>query len=87
MFLDGAVQAVKDGGVLQVTCTDLLTLCGAQPEVCFRKYGSVPLKMRACHENAIRIALAAIAGRAHIYNRYIEPLFSVACIHFHLVSA
>ena len=27
-FLDGAVQAVKDGGLLCVTCTDMAVLCG-----------------------------------------------------------
>lgn len=77
MFLDGAVQAVKDGGILQVTCTDMLTLCGNQPEVCYRKYGSVPLKARSAHEMAIRIALGSIATRAQVYGRFIEPLCSL----------
>jgi tRNA (guanine26-N2/guanine27-N2)-dimethyltransferase len=27
-FLDGAVQSVKDGGLLLVTCTDMAVLCG-----------------------------------------------------------
>lgn len=33
LFLDGAVQAVADGGLLCVTCTDLAVLAGgAYPE-------------------------------------------------------
>jgi tRNA (guanine26-N2/guanine27-N2)-dimethyltransferase len=28
VFLDGAVQSVKDGGLLLVTCTDMAVLCG-----------------------------------------------------------
>lgn len=27
-FLDAAVQSVKDGGLLLVTCTDMAVLCG-----------------------------------------------------------
>jgi tRNA (guanine26-N2/guanine27-N2)-dimethyltransferase len=61
IFLDGAVQSVRDGGLLQVTATDLMNLCGNSPDVCFRKYGAVPIKSRFCHEMAIRILLASIA--------------------------
>jgi tRNA (guanine26-N2/guanine27-N2)-dimethyltransferase len=32
-FLDAAVQAVQDGGLLAVTCTDLAVLCGNHSEV------------------------------------------------------
>lgn len=28
IFLDGAVQAIRDGGLLLVTCTDMAVLCG-----------------------------------------------------------
>mmetsp|Transcript_5010 Transcript_5010/g.12093 ORF Transcript_5010/g.12093 Transcript_5010/m.12093 type:complete len:92 (+) Transcript_5010:49-324(+) len=31
-FLDGAVQAVSDGGLLCVTCTDKAVLCGRNTE-------------------------------------------------------
>lgn len=31
-FLDGAVQAVSEGGLLMVTCTDMAVLAGAYPE-------------------------------------------------------
>jgi len=43
-FLDGAVQAVSEGGLLMVTCTDMAVLAGAYPEACFAKYGAWPLK-------------------------------------------
>lgn len=33
-FIDAAVQAVADGGLLCVTCTDLAVLNGNHPEVC-----------------------------------------------------
>ena len=40
IFLDGAVQSIRDGGLLCVTSTDLTVLCGNHPEVVFSKYGS-----------------------------------------------
>ena len=49
-FLDGAVQALLDGGILMVTATDLAILCGNNAETCFAKYGSVSLRIAACHE-------------------------------------
>lgn len=49
-FLDGAVQAILDGGLLMVTATDLAILCGNNSETCFAKYGSVSLRIAACHE-------------------------------------
>merc|ERR1712113_1005456 len=57
-FLDAAVQAVSEGGLLCVTCTDLAVLCGNQAEVCYSKYGAFPLKgTKYCHEMALRILL------------------------------
>jgi tRNA (guanine26-N2/guanine27-N2)-dimethyltransferase len=76
IFLDGAVQCVKDGGLLQVTATDLMNLCGGSADVCFRKYGAVPIKSRFCHEMAIRIVLANIALRAQAHGRSVEPVMS-----------
>lgn len=49
-FLDGAVQSLSDGGLLLVTATDMAVLAGNTPESCYVKYGSVPLKTKACHE-------------------------------------
>lgn len=49
-FLDSAVQAVADGGILLVTCTDMGVLCGNHSEACFAKYGSMSLKAKFCHE-------------------------------------
>lgn len=49
-FLDGAVQAVCNGGLLLITCTDMAILCGNNSESCFAKYGSVSLRIDSCHE-------------------------------------
>jgi tRNA (guanine26-N2/guanine27-N2)-dimethyltransferase len=35
IFLDAAIQAIDNGGLLCVTCTDSAVLCGAHPEQLF----------------------------------------------------
>ena len=53
-FLDAAVQAVADGGLLCVTCTDMPVLAGNYPETCYAKYGSLPVKSRCAYLQHIR---------------------------------
>lgn len=77
-FIDAAVQAVTDGGMMLVTCTDMAILAGNHPETCFGKYGSLPLKSPYCHEMALRIVLHSIAQSAARYKRYIIPLVSLS---------
>ncbi|KAJ1297774.1 hypothetical protein BS78_01G402700 [Paspalum vaginatum] len=77
IFLDSAVQAVADGGLLMCTATDMAVLCGTNGEVCYSKYGSYPTKGKYCHEMALRILLASIESHANRYKRYIVPVLSV----------
>uniref|UniRef100_A0A673ULM9 tRNA (guanine(26)-N(2))-dimethyltransferase n=1 Tax=Suricata suricatta TaxID=37032 RepID=A0A673ULM9_SURSU len=77
-FLDAAVQAVSDGGLLCVTCTDMAVLAGNSGETCYSKYGAMALKSRACHEMALRIVLHSLDLRANCYQRYVVPLLSVS---------
>ncbi|CAA7271664.1 unnamed protein product [Cyclocybe aegerita] len=78
-FIDAAVQAVTDGGLLCVTCTDLSVLATTNfPEKCFSNYGGVPVKAEYCHEAALRLVLHAISTSAGRYGRYIEPLLSLS---------
>lgn len=77
-FLDGAVQSIEDGGLLLITATDMAVLAGNSPEACYVKYGSVPLKTKACHEMALRILLRCIETTATRYGRYMVPLLSIS---------
>ncbi|XP_016963912.1 probable tRNA (guanine(26)-N(2))-dimethyltransferase [Drosophila biarmipes] len=77
-FLDGAMQCLVDGGLLLVTATDMAVLAGNAPEACYVKYGSVPLRMKCCHEMALRILLHCIESHANRHGKYIEPLLSVS---------
>ena len=74
IFLDGAVQSIRNGGLLCVTSTDLTVLCGNHPEVVFSKYGSNCPKTPFCHELAVRILLYTIMMSASKYGRSIEVL-------------
>ena len=83
-FLDAAVQAVTDGGLLCVTCTDLAVLAGHNyPEKCFSLYGGVSIKAEYSHEVALRLVLHAISMAAGRYGRFVEPMLSLS-IDFYL---
>ncbi|KAM4750422.1 tRNA (guanine(26)-N(2))-dimethyltransferase [Anableps anableps] len=77
-FLDAAVQAVSEGGLLCVTCTDMAVMAGNNGETCYSKYGSVSIKAKYCHEMALRIILHSLDQRAGVYQRYIQPLLSIS---------
>ena len=77
-FLDAAVQAVHDGGLLCITCTDAAVLCGNAGETCFAKYGSLSLRAKFCHEMALRVLLHCVESHANHYSRYIIPLVSLS---------
>ncbi|XP_074836535.1 tRNA (guanine(26)-N(2))-dimethyltransferase isoform X2 [Carettochelys insculpta] len=77
-FLDAAVQAVSEGGLLCVTCTDMAVMAGNSGETCYSKYGAMSLKGKFCHEMALRIILHSLDLRANCYQRYIMPLLSVS---------
>ncbi|KAG5865910.1 hypothetical protein JTB14_011379 [Gonioctena quinquepunctata] len=78
IFLDSAVQAIKEGGLLLITATDMAVLAGNSPETCYSKYGAISLRMKCCHEMALRILLQCIESHANRYGRYIEPLLSLS---------
>ncbi|RKF54431.1 tRNA -dimethyltransferase [Erysiphe neolycopersici] len=78
-FLDAAVQALQDGGLLCVTCTDAAVWASnGWPEKCFALYGGLPLKGPLSHEAGLRLILHAIATSAARYGLAITPLLSLS---------
>ncbi|CAG8436669.1 9011_t:CDS:10 [Diversispora eburnea] len=74
-FIDGTVQAVEEGGLLCITCTDLANLTGSNyPEKCYANYGAIPVRGDFCHEMALRILLHTLSTSAARYQRRIVPL-------------
>lgn len=78
-FMDAAVQAVKEGGLLCITCTDAAVWASnGYPEKAFALYGGVPVKGIYSHEVGLRLILHALATSAAKYGLAIEPLLSLS---------
>lgn len=78
-FMDAAVQAVKDGGLLCVTCTDAAVWASAgYSEKTFALYGGIPIKGTHSHEGGLRLILHGLASSAAKYGLAIEPLLSLS---------
>ncbi|KAL8783044.1 MAG: hypothetical protein Q9195_009498 [Heterodermia aff. obscurata] len=78
-FFDAAVQALADGGLLCVTCTDAGVFASAgYLEKTFSQYGGLPFKGPQSHEGGLRLILHAIATSAARYGIAIEPLLSLS---------
>mmetsp|Transcript_8162 Transcript_8162/g.15366 ORF Transcript_8162/g.15366 Transcript_8162/m.15366 type:complete len:669 (-) Transcript_8162:63-2069(-) len=83
-FLDAAVQAVTNGGMLAITCTDMAALGGSHADTCYGRYGSMTIPRAGyLQELALRILLCNIAQRAAVYGRYMRPILSVG-MHFYV---
>ncbi|RAO72558.1 uncharacterized protein BHQ10_008570 [Talaromyces amestolkiae] len=79
MFLDAAVQAVNDGGMLCVTCTDAGVFASTGfPEKTYAMYGGIPVRLPHGHEVGLRLILHAITSSASKYGLAIEPLLSLS---------
>jgi len=78
-FLDGAVQALCDGGLLCVTCTDSGVFASVgYLEKTYSQYGGLPFKGPQSHEAGLRLILHTIAASAARYGLAIEPLVSLS---------
>ncbi|MCJ1484760.1 RNA methyltransferase tRNA(m5U54)methyltransferase [Schaereria dolodes] len=78
-FLDAAVQALNDGGMLCVTCTDAGIFASVgYLEKTYSQYGGLPFKGLQSHEAGLRLILHAIATSAARYGLAIEPLLSLS---------
>ncbi|EXJ90582.1 hypothetical protein A1O1_03685 [Capronia coronata CBS 617.96] len=77
-FLDASVQALQDGGLLCVTCTDAGVFASTgYPEKTYALYGGMPVKGPHSHEGGLRLILNAVALSAAKYGLAIEPLLSL----------
>ncbi|RME80241.1 MAG: hypothetical protein D6769_00110 [Methanobacteriota archaeon] len=70
-----AIDLVGEG-VLSVTATDSLMLCGIQKEALKKYYGAIGLHNFFCHETAVRILMKKVADEAMKRDRGIMPICS-----------
>jgi tRNA (guanine26-N2/guanine27-N2)-dimethyltransferase len=86
-FLDSAIRALRDGGLLALTATDMAPLCGVHPKACIRKYGGKPLRTEYCHELAVRLLIGCLATTSAKHEMGIKVLFSHSTDHYIRVYA
>lgn len=78
-FLDSAIQAINDDGLLCVTCTDSAIFAShGYLEKTYSQYGGLPFKGDQCHEGGLRLLLHAISSSAARYGMAVEPLLSLS---------
>jgi len=75
-YMDSAVRALRDGGFLALTATDMAPLCGVHPRAGVRKYGGKPLRTDYCHELAVRLLIGCLTMTAAKHDVGVEAAFS-----------
>jgi len=86
-FMDSAVRALRNEGLLALTATDLAPLCGVHPKACVRKYGGRPLRTEYCHELAVRLLAGCLASTAAKHDIGTRVIFSHSANHYVRVYA
>lgn len=81
-FVDAAVQACEDGGMLAVTATDTAPLHGSYPKTCQRRYGAASMRCPFSHEVGLRILLGYIAREAAKHDTGCVPLLCYHADHY-----
>lgn len=81
-YVDSALRALRRGGLLALTATDLASLCGVYPRACVRKYGGRPLRTEYCHELAVRLLAGALARSAAKNDMGVRIVFSHSSEHY-----
>ncbi len=80
-YLDASLRALRSGGLLALTATDMAPLCGVHPKACVRKYGGMPLRTEYCHELAVRLLIGCLTMTAAKHDIGIKVLFSHSTDH------
>jgi tRNA (guanine26-N2/guanine27-N2)-dimethyltransferase len=86
-YLDSAIRALRNHGLLAVTATDMAPLCGVHSKACIRKYGGKPLRTEYCHELAVRLLAGCLASTAARHDMGVEVVFSHSSDHYVRVYA
>jgi len=86
-YLDSAIRALRNGGLLCLTATDMAPLCGVHPKACIRKYAGKPLRTEYCHELAVRLLAACLVLTAAKYDIGVSIAFSHSANHYVRVYA
>ncbi|MFQ6076546.1 MAG: tRNA (guanine(10)-N(2))-dimethyltransferase, partial [Candidatus Bathyarchaeia archaeon] len=86
-FIESAIRALHNNGMIALTATDTAPLCGVHPEACLRKYFGRPLRTEYCHELAVRLLTSCLALSAARHGFGINILLSHSTDHYVRVYA
>jgi tRNA (guanine26-N2/guanine27-N2)-dimethyltransferase len=86
-YLDSAIRALRNNGLIALTATDMAPLCGVHPKACTRKYGGKPLRTEYCHELAVRLLAGCLATTAAKHDVGVKVVFSHSSNHYVRVYA
>ena len=86
-YMDSAIRAMRNGGLIALTATDMAPLCGVHARACLRKYGGLPLRTEYCHELAVRLVTGCLTMMAAKHEIGIEVKFSHSIDHYVRVYA
>ena len=81
-YMDSAIRALRNGGLLALTATDMAPLCGVHARACLRKYGGQPLRTEYCHELAVRLLTGCLTMMGAKHEIGIEVKFSHSIDHY-----
>jgi tRNA (guanine26-N2/guanine27-N2)-dimethyltransferase len=81
-YLDSAIRALRSGGMLALTATDLAPLCGVHLKAALRKYGGLPLRTEYSHEIAVRLLSGCLASTAAKHDIGVNIVFSHRDSHY-----
>ena len=81
-YLDSAFRAIRNGGLVAATATDLAPLCGVHAKACVRKYGGKPMRTEYCHELAVRLLTGCAATLAAKHDVGVRVVFSHSSEHY-----
>ncbi len=86
-YIDSALRACRDGGIIALTATDMAPLCGVNPRACLRRYGGWPLRTEYSKELALRLLISSLVLAAARLEMSINPIFSFSIDHYLRVYA
>ncbi len=81
-YVQGALTAAQDQGIVSMTATDTATLCGVYPRVALRRYGALVSRSEFSHEAAVRVLLGFCARMGGVLDIGLQPMAAHSTLHY-----
>ncbi|MEM0075720.1 MAG: tRNA (guanine(10)-N(2))-dimethyltransferase [Conexivisphaerales archaeon] len=81
-YVESAIRALKDGGLLSLTATDTAALSGVYKDVAFRRYFAKSIRADCSKEVALRLLTGMVIRRAMSLDMAAIPVFTHTYMHY-----